>query len=230
MLVHPPSSASSFFADPLLPAPGSSGCRGPWHVRAFLPTGPPSRLGNTLQVPLRLGCNLECLADPSHIEDWDLTSDPLGPLEPGVYTLELVEDSVSAERARIAWRDRVEVEAPEVTVREAASRSRSSWHRPTEGIVPRLVEPPTSDSALFYFFCTDNWELLVKVLDGCAINGHLWVYAAASTDVGYTLQGTRPRRRRNEGIPAPGRHAGAGVDRRRWRSSAPARSARAADR
>ena len=40
---------------------------------------------------------------------------------------------------------------------------------------------------LFYFFDPANWEMLVKVLDGCEINNHFWVFAAAATDVEYTL-------------------------------------------
>ena len=45
----------------------------------------------------------------------------------------------------------------------------------------------TDDSGLFWFFNADNLEMLVKVLDGCAINGHYWVFAAAATDVEYEL-------------------------------------------
>lgn len=45
----------------------------------------------------------------------------------------------------------------------------------------------TDDSGLFWFFDEDNWELLVKVLDGCPLNGHRWVLAAATTNVAYTL-------------------------------------------
>lgn len=51
-----------------------------------------------------------------------------------------------------------------------------------------LVQPPSRDSALYYFFSPENWELMVKVLDGCALNGHFWVFGAASTDVGYTIR------------------------------------------
>ena len=40
---------------------------------------------------------------------------------------------------------------------------------------------------MFYFFNPDNWEMLVKVLDGCAINDHFWVFHAATTNVEYTL-------------------------------------------
>ncbi len=45
----------------------------------------------------------------------------------------------------------------------------------------------SANSGLFWFFSPDNWEVLLKVLDGCAINGHYWVLAAATTNVGYTL-------------------------------------------
>jgi acetyl esterase/lipase len=42
-------------------------------------------------------------------------------------------------------------------------------------------------SGLFWFFNPKNWELLVKVLDGCSINEHFWVFLAASTNLEYTL-------------------------------------------
>ncbi len=37
---------------------------------------------------------------------------------------------------------------------------------------------------MFWFFSIDNPELLVKVLDGCAINGHYWIFWSAGTTVG----------------------------------------------
>jgi hypothetical protein len=43
------------------------------------------------------------------------------------------------------------------------------------------------DSGAFWFFHRDNWELLVKVLDGCAVNGHYWVFLAATTNVEFDL-------------------------------------------
>ncbi|REJ81045.1 MAG: hypothetical protein DWQ36_13545 [Acidobacteria bacterium] len=46
----------------------------------------------------------------------------------------------------------------------------------------------TDDSGLFYFFDPTNWEMLVKVIDGCGINGRYWVYSAATTDLGLTLR------------------------------------------
>ncbi|MEO1083646.1 MAG: hypothetical protein AAFY88_05340, partial [Acidobacteriota bacterium] len=50
-----------------------------------------------------------------------------------------------------------------------------------------VAEAESNDSGIFYFFAEDNWEMLVKVLDGCTFNGHYWVFAAATTNVGYTL-------------------------------------------
>ena len=44
------------------------------------------------------------------------------------------------------------------------------------------------NAALFYFFTWDNPELLVKVLDGCAINGHYWVFGSAATDLRFELR------------------------------------------
>jgi predicted esterase len=51
----------------------------------------------------------------------------------------------------------------------------------------RVVEHGSDDSGLFWFFNQTNWEMLVKVLDGCDSNQHYWVFAAATTNVQYTL-------------------------------------------
>ncbi len=50
--------------------------------------------------------------------------------------------------------------------------------------------PRGADSGLFWFFAPSNLELLVKVLDGCPVNGRYWVFAAATTDVEYRLRVT----------------------------------------
>lgn len=66
-----------------------------------------------------------------------------------------------------------------------------SWKRPpSQGIgrvVPTVHEPPV-ETALFWFFEPSNWELMVKVIDGCAFNGHWWTLGAAATDVEFTLR------------------------------------------
>ena len=47
-------------------------------------------------------------------------------------------------------------------------------------------------AALFWFYDKNNPELLVKVLNGCAINGHWWVYGSAATDRDYEVTVRRP--------------------------------------
>ncbi len=72
-----------------------------------------------------------------------------------------------------------------------------------------VVHEGTNDSGLFRFFSEDNWEVLIKVLDGCALNGHVWVYGASTTDLGYTIRvtdtvtGTVKEYRNQPGLPAP---------------------------
>ena len=42
-------------------------------------------------------------------------------------------------------------------------------------------------SGLFYFLKITNWELMMKVLDGCGINDHYWVFAGMMTNLEYKL-------------------------------------------
>jgi hypothetical protein len=46
----------------------------------------------------------------------------------------------------------------------------------------------TGDTGFTWFFDEENVEVILKVLDGCAINGHFWVFAAGLTDVEVNLQ------------------------------------------
>ncbi|MEM1245123.1 MAG: hypothetical protein AAGK22_02065 [Acidobacteriota bacterium] len=52
------------------------------------------------------------------------------------------------------------------------------------------VAHAAEDSVLFWFFEASNWELLLKILDGCGVNEHYWVYTAATTDVEYRVSVT----------------------------------------
>jgi hypothetical protein len=50
------------------------------------------------------------------------------------------------------------------------------------------VVPYGSDtSGLFWFFNESNWEMLIKVLDGCNYNNRFWVFFAATTDQEFTV-------------------------------------------
>ena len=46
----------------------------------------------------------------------------------------------------------------------------------------------TNDTGTFWFFDESNVELVVKVLDGRALNGNFWVFYGALTSVEYTLK------------------------------------------
>lgn len=48
----------------------------------------------------------------------------------------------------------------------------------------------TTETGIFWFFNSNNVELVVKVLDGRAINGHWWVFFGALSDVNYTVKVT----------------------------------------
>jgi hypothetical protein len=45
----------------------------------------------------------------------------------------------------------------------------------------------SSDSAFYWFFNVENVEVFAKVLNGCGLNSRYWVFAAAATDVEYTI-------------------------------------------
>src|SRR4029079_13403603 len=47
--------------------------------------------------------------------------------------------------------------------------------------------PLAEDSGAVWFFSPNNLELLIKVVDGRAFNGHFWVFYGALSDVAYTV-------------------------------------------
>lgn len=64
----------------------------------------------------------------------------------------------------------------------------ASWATASQGSGTGYVAGTQErDSGLFWFFAPNNWELTVKVLDGCAVNGHYWVFYSALSDVALEL-------------------------------------------
>lgn len=113
----------------------------------------------------------------------------LGQLDPGNYEAQVW--------ARAGAAEPVLVESIPLTVAAAVDNSvvlldryrvRMTW-KTADGNVgeAKPVVDPGSASALFTFFGAQNWEVLVKILDGCGYNAHRWVFAAAATDVEATL-------------------------------------------
>jgi hypothetical protein len=50
-----------------------------------------------------------------------------------------------------------------------------------------------TSGGIFWFFGASNPEILIKVLDGCAVDGGHWVFFAATTNVGFDLTVTDTR-------------------------------------
>jgi plastocyanin len=47
--------------------------------------------------------------------------------------------------------------------------------------------PGNPDSGLFYFFASNNIEMLIKVLNGCSLTHSYWIFFAATTNVQFTV-------------------------------------------
>ncbi len=71
-----------------------------------------------------------------------------------------------------------------------ASRFKVSvaWRAPSQGTSGvGTAGALTGDTGTFWFFSSNNLELIIKVLDGRAINNHFWVFYGALSNVEYTI-------------------------------------------
>ena len=48
--------------------------------------------------------------------------------------------------------------------------------------------PHADGTGLFWFFGPENLEVAVKLVDGTALNGHVWFFAASLSNVEYTVR------------------------------------------
>ncbi len=90
-------------------------------------------------------------------------------------------------------------------------KARIQWRTTfgTRDLAP-VVPVGSDDSGLFYFFNPDNWEVLLKVLNACSGPApRFWVFAAATTNVEYTITVTDTQEQvvksyfKPQGPPAP---------------------------
>ena len=113
-------------------------------------------------------------------------------------------------RGALAANGACEPDAETLCLNDGRYELQADWQTGDGNSGPAKVVPKaTRDSGLFRFFDADNWEVLIKVLDGCAVNGHHWVYGASTTDLGYeirvrdTATGTTRVYQNEPGRPAP---------------------------
>ncbi|MEM8931184.1 MAG: hypothetical protein AAGE94_08410 [Acidobacteriota bacterium] len=146
-------------------------------ARLLPPTAHPD--SRTIVVPV----DRECPILPPSPALLQLDVEQILLLEAGSWTIQMIDND-----SHVVAAETLEILPSEITLRDGRFELMVEWidvDQPTPG---RLVGPPSVDSALLWFFDPTNWELMVKVLDGCAINGHYWVFGAAQTDLAYRLQ------------------------------------------
>jgi len=63
-----------------------------------------------------------------------------------------------------------------------------AWASTTaKGLGTTVPLPANPDSGLFYFFASNNIEMLIKVLNGCGLTNSYWIFFAATTNVQFTV-------------------------------------------
>ena len=115
---------------------------------------------------------------------------------PGFYTVTLtVSDGRNESIASLVFlvtasapAGNCEPDAETLCLQDSLFAVKAEWERDGEPVAARVVHAGTNDSGLFQFLGADNWEVLIKVLDGCAVNGHFWVFGASATDLGYSIR------------------------------------------
>jgi hypothetical protein len=46
----------------------------------------------------------------------------------------------------------------------------------------------SANSGIFWFFSSDNWEVMTKALNGCGLNSRYWIFSAATTNLFYRME------------------------------------------
>ena len=57
---------------------------------------------------------------------------------------------------------------------------------PTDGNGSVVVA--SSNSGVFWFFSSDNWEVMTKAINGCGLNARYWIFSASATNVFYRTE------------------------------------------
>lgn len=138
--------------------------------------------------------NLDCAIGTPPLVLFTLDHE-IGPLAAGDYRVGVVEGTVGvpprASRGRLTvYRgDGCIPSATELCLNDDRFRLAVTW-RDFEGGEGEGVAVPVAgrdDTGMFWFFNQDNVELTVKVLDGCGVNGHYWVFVSPGSTVDWEL-------------------------------------------
>jgi len=194
----PAAAQGSFFADPpTLPAAPTSDLPTVALVAA-LPCGAAVPL-----APVRQGDLIELRYEPVEVcvlpPPMPTLSIPLGVLPAGTYHLRLVDVHLPGQPHVDQEVDfqvapspcDVDPHAPSAPQRLCLQGGRFqvsvAWQAPDGRTGFGVPTPLTRDTGAFWFFEPGNRELMVKMLDACAVDGSFWFYAAGLTDVGVAI-------------------------------------------
>jgi hypothetical protein len=102
------------------------------------------------------------------ISQWLAPVVPSGPCVPGATTL-CIDRNPGDRRFKV-----------EVSFATAQGGGRS-------GAGNAVTLPTLTQGGLFWFFSSTSPEMLLKIVDGCPLNQHFWVFYAATTNAGLTV-------------------------------------------
>jgi hypothetical protein len=141
------------------------------------PVGPPMVQVEGSAIHFQILTRSTCPANPLP----PVSSGSVGPLPAGLYAVEAMVDGVLLPVQQLE----VTPAVPALTLLGGVDLT-LDWRLPGGGERAHAVAL-SSESGYFWFFDPKNAEVTAKLLDGGAVNGHLWLFLASMTDVAYTL-------------------------------------------
>lgn len=112
-----------------------------------------------------------------------VTASFIGPLAAGSYTV-IVDTAGKTTDSRAFF---VQQPTANLFLLEQRFAVSVTWSIPDGRSGTGQAVQVSDSSGYFWFFDNGSPELTVKILDGSAVNGHLWVFASSATDVAFTL-------------------------------------------
>jgi len=129
-------------------------------------------------------------ADPAYSEQ----TFQVGPLPAGDYLIRAIEsnppvDGAAVRRIRVYDSTRCVPSPTVLCLNGDRFRVQATWKdfQGGEGVGHAVPLPERDDTGLLWFFNPANVELTVKVLDGCKVNGHYWVFVSSGSTVEYEI-------------------------------------------
>lgn len=79
------------------------------------------------------------------------------------------------------------VSAENLCLNDGRFQVKATFNAGASGSGPAQAVALTTDTGYLWFFTASDVEAVVKVIDGCGLNGHYWVFAGGLTNVNVVL-------------------------------------------